>query len=121
MLPLRAAEGLLRAYGVSVSAGRAVTSEDAAVAAADEELGYPVALKANGIVRRGHERLARCGQLRTQLLDEAGREDDGLAGSAGHAADVRRGGAQDPWDAEPVARGPSRRPPRPPPQSRGPG
>ena len=45
MLPLQAAEGLLRAYGVSVSAGRAVTSEDAAVAAANEELGYPVALE----------------------------------------------------------------------------
>ncbi|HEX6786836.1 MAG TPA: GNAT family N-acetyltransferase [Acidimicrobiales bacterium] len=58
MLPLRAAEGLLRAYGVSVSAGRAVTSEDAAVAAANEELGYPVALKANGIVRRGRSERA---------------------------------------------------------------
>ena len=58
MLPLHAAEGLLRAYGVSVSAGRAVTSEDAAVAAADEELGYPVALKANGIVRRGRSERA---------------------------------------------------------------
>ena len=58
MLPLQAAEGLLRAYGVSVSAGRAVTSEDAAVAAADEELGYPVALKANGIVRRGRSERA---------------------------------------------------------------
>ncbi len=31
-------------------------------------------------VRRRHERLARPGQLGTQLLDEAGREDDGLAG-----------------------------------------
>jgi len=58
MLPLRAAEGLLRAYGVSVSAGRAVTSEDGAVAAANEELGYPVALKANGIVRRGRSERA---------------------------------------------------------------
>ena len=58
MLPLQAAEGLLRAYGVSVSAGRAVTSEDAAVAAANEELGYPVALKANGIVRRGRSERA---------------------------------------------------------------
>jgi acyl-CoA synthetase (NDP forming)/GNAT superfamily N-acetyltransferase len=58
MLPLRAAEGLLRAYGVSVSAGRSVTSEDAAVAAANEELGYPVALKANGIVRRGRSERA---------------------------------------------------------------
>ena len=58
MLPLRAAEGLLRAYGVSVSAGRAVTSEDAAVDAANEELGYPVALKANGIVRRGRSERA---------------------------------------------------------------
>jgi hypothetical protein len=58
MLPLHAAEGLLRAYGVSVSAGRAVTSEDAAVAAANEGLGYPVALKANGIVRRGRSERA---------------------------------------------------------------
>jgi acyl-CoA synthetase (NDP forming) len=52
MLPLSEAEALLRAYGVSVSAGRAVTSEDKAAAAA-VELGFPVALKAAGIVRRG--------------------------------------------------------------------
>ncbi len=57
MLPLSEAEALLRAYGVSVSAGRAVTSVEAATAAA-VELGFPVALKAAGIVRRGRSERA---------------------------------------------------------------
>jgi acyl-CoA synthetase (NDP forming) len=57
LLPLSAAEDLLRAYGVSVSAGRAVTSASAAVDAA-EALGYPLALKAAGIVRRGRSERA---------------------------------------------------------------
>ena len=57
LLPLAAAEELLAAYGIRVAPGRAVTSLDAAVAAADE-IGYPVALKAAGIVRRGRSELA---------------------------------------------------------------
>jgi hypothetical protein len=55
----------------------------------------PWAVLGRNTVRRGHEGLAGAGELGTQLLDEAGREDDGLAGT-GHAADVRRGGARDP-------------------------
>jgi succinyl-CoA synthetase beta subunit len=56
-LPLSAAEALLRSYGISVSAGRAITSLSAAEDAADS-LGYPVALKAAGIVRRGRSERA---------------------------------------------------------------
>jgi len=87
MLPLRAAEALLRSYGISVSAGRAVTSEDAAVAAANEELGYPVALKANGIVRRG--RSERAG-VALDLHDgaEVRRAWNGIAEELGAAAMV---------------------------------
>ena len=57
LLPLAAAEVLLRAYGVSVSPGRAVTSLVTAVAAADE-LGYPVALKVAAVARRGRSERA---------------------------------------------------------------
>jgi acyl-CoA synthetase (NDP forming) len=56
-LPLSTAEALLRSYGVSVSAGHTVTSTSAAADAA-EALGYPVALKAAGIVRRGRSERA---------------------------------------------------------------
>jgi acyl-CoA synthetase (NDP forming) len=87
MLPLRAAEALLRSYGISVSAGRAVTSQEAAVAAANEELGYPVALKANGIVRRG--RSERAG-VALDLHDgsEVRRAWNGIAEELGPAAMV---------------------------------
>jgi acyl-CoA synthetase (NDP forming)/GNAT superfamily N-acetyltransferase len=57
LLPLAAAEELLSSYGIHVAPARAVTSRDAAVAAADA-VGYPVALKAAGIVRRGRSERA---------------------------------------------------------------
>jgi acyl-CoA synthetase (NDP forming)/GNAT superfamily N-acetyltransferase len=56
-LPLAAAEELLSAYGIRVAPARAVTSLDDAVEAA-EALGYPVALKAAAIVRRGRSERA---------------------------------------------------------------
>ena len=85
-MPLRAAEVLLRAYGVSVSPGRAVTSLVAAVAAA-EELGYPVALKAAAIVRRG--RSERAG-VALDLHDSA-------EVGAGVAGDLGGARARPPW------------------------
>jgi acyl-CoA synthetase (NDP forming) len=53
LLPLAATAELLATYGIPMAPARAVTSLDAAVAAA-EKLGFPVALKAAGL-----ERLAR--------------------------------------------------------------
>jgi acyl-CoA synthetase (NDP forming) len=50
LLPLRVAEELLASYGIPTAPARAVTCLDAAMEAADE-VGYPVALKAAGIVR----------------------------------------------------------------------
>jgi hypothetical protein len=109
MLPLRAAEGLLRAYGVSVSAGRAVTSEDAAVDAANEELGYPVALKANGIVRRDGRSGPGWRSTSTARRRSAGvagdhggarRRGDGR-GCPGDGTDGKRPSCASPWSRTP--------------------
>jgi acyl-CoA synthetase (NDP forming)/RimJ/RimL family protein N-acetyltransferase len=50
LLPIRVAEDLLATYGISIAPARGVTTLEAALATA-EELGYPVALKAAGLVR----------------------------------------------------------------------
>ena len=50
LLPMQVTEDLLSAYGIPVAPGRGVTNLDDALAAAGE-LGYPVALKAAGLVR----------------------------------------------------------------------
>ena len=82
----------------------------------------PWAVRGEAPSAAAHERRGGSGQaLGTQLLDEAGRKDDGPASRSGHVADVRRAGARDPWDAERVARAPSHPPPRRPRRSRAPG
>jgi acyl-CoA synthetase (NDP forming)/RimJ/RimL family protein N-acetyltransferase len=50
LLPIKASEELLAAYGIPVAPARGVTSLEAALEAA-EAVGYPVALKAAGLVR----------------------------------------------------------------------
>ncbi len=50
LLPLAVSQELLATYGIAVAPAVAVTSLEGALAAADE-LGYPVALKAAGLVR----------------------------------------------------------------------
>ena len=83
LLPLSEAEALLKAYGVSVSAGRAVTSEQAAAAAV--ELGFPVALKAAGMVRRGRSERAGVA-LDLHDTSEVHRAWQGMADELGPAA-----------------------------------
>ena len=84
LLPLSEAEALLKAYGVSVSAGRAVTSEEQAAAAA-VELGFPVALKAAGMVRRGRSERAGVA-LDLHDASEVHRAWQGMADELGPAA-----------------------------------
>jgi acyl-CoA synthetase (NDP forming)/GNAT superfamily N-acetyltransferase len=84
LLPLSAAEALLVAYGVQVSPARAVVSQSAAIAAA-EEIGYPVALKAAGIVRRGRSERAGVA-LDLHDAGEVRRAWEGIAEELGPAA-----------------------------------
>lgn len=57
LLPWSVAADLLGSFGIGVARGVAVTSVEAAVDAADA-LGYPVALKATGMTRRGRSEAA---------------------------------------------------------------
>ncbi len=57
LLPWSVAAELLDIFGISVAPGYAVTTLDAALAAATD-LGYPVALKATGMKRRGRSEAA---------------------------------------------------------------
>jgi acyl-CoA synthetase (NDP forming) len=67
LLPLPATQDLLRSYGILVAEGRAISTREAAFAAA-REIGYPVVLKSTAIVRTG--RSERAG-IALDLHDEA--------------------------------------------------
>ncbi len=67
LLPWSVAAELLGAFGVSVASGITATSVEAALAAA-EQLGFPVALKATGMKRRGRSEAAG---VALDLHDEA--------------------------------------------------